>query len=112
MDDEDATRQFPKAMIWNIIDHRTRRHRWASIEAVVEPTFHDNSVADADQAPSEQTYLCEMRDGISLAEAISWANSFDCPTTLYLYDDGAAPLTADDEAEEDKSDSGKEPTSE
>lgn len=98
--DEDDRQQFPKAMIWNIIDKRTRPHRWASVDAVIEPTMHDNGVADADQAPLEQTYLCEVRDGISVAEAIRWANSFDCPTTLYLYDDGDAP-SGDHEAERD-----------
>ena len=104
----DDTQQFPKAMIWNIIDNRTRPYRWACIEAVVEPTVHDNSVKDSDQAPFDRTYLCEVRDGISLAEAIAWANSFDCPTTLYLYDSDL-PVT-EDEAGEAESESGKVPT--
>lgn len=68
---------------------------------MVEPTVHDNGVADADQAPDERTFVHDSMDGISLAEAITWANSFDCPTTLYLYD--AALPSLDDEADEETS---------
>lgn len=79
-------------MIWNIIDHRTRPFRWAKINAIIEATWHDNSVKDADQALSvrpndEVTY--EERKGVSLHEAINWANNQTCPVTLYLYDEGA-----------------------
>ena len=30
----------------------------------------------------------EAREGIDLADAITWANSFACLVTLYLYDEG------------------------
>ncbi|MDB5440873.1 MAG: hypothetical protein JWM33_3300 [Caulobacteraceae bacterium] len=78
-------------MIWNIIDSRTRPYRWASINAIIEATWHDNSVADTDIAPSapvENEVTYEQREGISLHEAISWANNQSCPVTLYLYDLG------------------------
>lgn len=38
-------------MIWNIVDRRSRAFRWKLINAIIEAIEHDNSVADADQAP-------------------------------------------------------------
>jgi hypothetical protein len=79
-------------MIWNVIDRRTRPYRWTKINAIIEATWHDNTVKDTDLAPSvpaadEITY--EEREGISLHDAINWANNQSCPVTLYLYDEGA-----------------------
>ncbi len=78
-------------MIWNIIDKRTRPYRWATVNAIIEATLHDNSVADTDIAPDvpmkdEVTY--DQLEGISLCEAVKWASDRSCPVTLYLYDDG------------------------
>lgn len=30
----------------------------------------------------------DQREGVSLNEAVNWANQQRCPVTLYLYDDG------------------------
>ena len=79
-------------MIWNIIDRRTRPYRWARINAIIEATLHDNSCADTDIAPSvamEDHVTYDDREGISLNEAVNWANAQTCPVTLYLYDEGA-----------------------
>ena len=78
-------------MIWNVIDRRKRAYRWTKINAIVEATWHDNSVNDGDIAPvvddqGEVTY--DQKEGISVHEAINWANSQTCPVTLYLYDEG------------------------
>ena len=76
-------------MIWNIVDRREREYRWKCINAIVEPTWHDNSAKDADQAdswPDEFEY--DERESISLFEAINWAGSLPYPVTLYLYDEG------------------------
>lgn len=78
-------------MICNIIDKRERRYRWKRINAIIEATWHDNTCQDADIAEAaspeiEVTY--DQRESISLAEAVSWANSQACPVTLYLYDEG------------------------
>jgi hypothetical protein len=79
-------------MIWNIIDRRVRPHRWKCINAIVEATWHDNgrsTDSDRDQAesgPDDVTYL--QREGISLADAIAWANSLPGGVTLFLYDEG------------------------
>jgi hypothetical protein len=39
-------------MITNIIDRRKRPYRFWKVNAIVEAAWHDNSVNDADQAPS------------------------------------------------------------
>jgi hypothetical protein len=36
-------------MISNIIDRRKRQYRWKQITAIIEPTYHDNSVDDSDE---------------------------------------------------------------
>src|SRR5690606_13392070 len=87
-----------KAMLWNIIDNRERKNRWACVDAIAEPTMMDNKVHDADQAPAWRTYMVETLDGVSLEEAILWAQGFDCPTTLFLYDGERLPW-ADEEDE-------------
>jgi hypothetical protein len=80
-----------KALIYNIIDHRERPYRWKRINAIIEATSHDNTVADTDIAeppPPEVEMIYDQREGISLNEAISWAHAEICPVTLYLYDEG------------------------
>ena len=79
-------------MICNVIDMRTRPHRWKRVNAIVEATWHDNTVNDADEAAcplpaNEVTY--EERAGVTVEEAVQWAISQPCPVTLYLYDEGA-----------------------
>lgn len=79
------------AMLWNIIDKRTRPYRWREVNAIVEAIEHDNSCADADQAPQShplQTVDYDQREAVSVREAVAWANAQSCPVTLYLYDLG------------------------
>lgn len=78
-------------MIWNVIDRRERPYRWKCINAIIEAVEHDNSCADADQAPASdpaQAIDYDQREGISVQEAIAWANEARCPVALYLYDAG------------------------
>jgi hypothetical protein len=78
-------------MIWNIIDRRSRPYRWRRVNAIVEAVEHDNSVADADRAPTSDCAIVvdyDQVEGVTLAQAIAWANQQTCPVTLYLYDDG------------------------
>ncbi len=78
-------------MIWNIIDRRTRPYRWARINAIIEATCQDNMCADTDIAPepdAETHIVYDEREGVSLNEAINWANTQTCQVTLYLYDEG------------------------
>jgi hypothetical protein len=79
-------------MIWNVVDKRTRPYRWAKINAIIEATWHDNRVPDTDIVPhlkpQEDEVTYDQREGISLHDAVQWANNQTCPVTLYLYDDG------------------------
>ena len=79
-------------MIQNVIDNRKRQHRWKCIDAVAEPTWHDNSVADSDRAePATDESDYEERKRTSISEAIAWAHALPFPVTLHLYDDGESP---------------------
>lgn len=74
-------------MIANVIDNRSLRYRWNRVNAVAEPTWHDNKCPDADQAkPTEDEVDYEERAGISVNEAIKWADDLPYSVTLYLSD--------------------------
>jgi hypothetical protein len=79
-------------MIWNIIDHRRRPYRWRTINAIIEPTYHDNSAADSDQVEEapEDFLVYDKRKNICVADAIQWAESLNFAVTLYLYDQGSS----------------------
>jgi hypothetical protein len=75
-------------VIQNVIDNRKRHHRWKRINAIAEPTWHDNSSADSDKAdPTEGEFDYEERKLLSIADAIAWAQALPFPVTLHLYDD-------------------------
>lgn len=89
-------------MIWNIIDERGNRYRWANVHAIIEPAWHDNSVSGADEVPPanpEADVTFDERHGISVREAIIWANSQISPVTLYLRDDQLVPHSSDREVD-------------
>jgi hypothetical protein len=79
--------------IWNVIDSRKKPYRFAKINVIVEASWHDNFVNNADQAPTQHHFGGELgpsydeKEHITLTEAIQWANSFTGPVTLYLYDE-------------------------
>lgn len=79
-------------MICNIIDSRHRPYRWKRLNAIIEATEHDDNVPDSDRAPDFEDgtdfVVYDQREGVSLAEALAWANGQKCPVTLYLYDEG------------------------
>lgn len=78
-----------QTMIWNVIDRRTRRHRWKCINAIIEAVEQDNACEDADQAPSDPNAITyDQREAVSVADAITWAQSEPSAVTLYLYDEG------------------------
>ena len=72
----------------NIIDYRLRPYRFRKINAIIESTRSDNPCADSDQVPDRypDDPLYDERPHVSLAEALTWANSFGGAVTLYLYD--------------------------
>ncbi|WP_413720169.1 hypothetical protein [Silicimonas sp. MF1-12-2] len=75
-------------MIVNFIDLRSRPYRWSSVLAVVESAAKDNAADDSDKVEFgigvEIDYA--ERDGISVREAVLWADRLDGMVTLYLYD--------------------------
>ncbi len=78
-------------MIWNIIDHRKNKYRWAKIDAIIEDTSHDNIIENSDtvEASPDKTYVqCEDKTNISIHEAICWAEKLPSRVTLFLYDLG------------------------
>ena len=78
-------------MIWNIVDRRARPYRWKTVTAIVEAVDHDNSCADADQAPLSDVMITvdyAALEAVSVQEAVAWAMGQPCPVTLYLYDEG------------------------
>lgn len=75
-------------MLTNIVDGRKNRYAFKKINAVVEATWHDNSVEGADfsEIPEDDGPSYGQKEHVSLAEAITWANEYKTPVTLYLYD--------------------------
>jgi hypothetical protein len=78
-----------RQMIWNIVDRRERCYRWKRVNAIIEPTSHDNCCQDSDQAEEDpDAAVYEQREGISLTKAVAWADAKPYRVTLYLYDEG------------------------
>ena len=73
----------------NIRDGRGRKNRSLKIVTIIEPSCQDNCVEDADQFdwddPNINTGYAQ-RSGLSLYDAVFWANQFRFPVTLYIYD--------------------------
>jgi hypothetical protein len=78
-------------MIANVIDNRKSPYRWKRVNAIAEPAWHDNKCRDADQAERALGELdYEERIGISVNDAIKWANDLPFMVTLYFNDDDIA----------------------
>lgn len=76
-------------MLCNIIDRRERPYRWREVNVVIEATSHDNCVRDADQmTPTDDDLVYDARDGVSLQDAVAWANGHPGAVTMYIYDRG------------------------
>jgi hypothetical protein len=59
------------------------------VDAIVEPTWHDNRCKDSDQAPKNENEMSyDERKGISLSDALTWAANIGIDVTLYIYDEG------------------------
>ena len=75
-------------MIINVMDLRERPYRWKNVCAVVQSASKDNVAEDADQVTQEMGVEIDYaeRDGITVREAVLWADSMGGMVTLYLYD--------------------------
>lgn len=81
----------------NVIDRRKRPYRFANVNAVIEPTCHDNSIDGADQAEGGYAGIgYDEKEHVTVAHACKWAQSFDHAVTLYLYDEDGGIYAADD----------------
>lgn len=75
-------------MLVNIIDRRKHPYRFLKINAIIEPTRHDNRIKDADHANGKDNWIgYDEREHIKLIDAIEWAVTFPDELTLYLYDE-------------------------
>lgn len=89
-------------MLTNIIDHRKRPYRFKKVNAVIEPTRHDNKVKDADQADGKDAWIgYDEKEHVSIAQAIDWAESHHDAVTLYLYDEDSGIYVARGEQHKD-----------
>jgi len=75
----------------NIVDERTHKHNVA-IDAIFEPSTHDNSCKGATQF--EETvapFVYRELYKTTVAEAIAEMDGYRAPITLYMYDFGSNP---------------------
>lgn len=80
----------------NIIDKRKNLYD-PKIDAVFEPSWHDNSIKGAKQTPRQKgddNFSVETLSEIDLGGAIRFANKKwpKLPVTLYIYDPGSDPI--------------------
>ena len=76
-------------MLVNVIDLREREYRWSRVMAVLESATKNNEAEEADQVKPGLGIEIDYaeRTGLSVREAMLWAEKTDGPLTLYLYDD-------------------------
>ena len=78
-------------MLMNVIDLREKPYRWKSVVAVIESAAKNNAAEDADtvdiSAGVEIDYA--EREGLTVREAVLWAEQLQGKVTLYLYDPDA-----------------------
>ncbi|MEM9969999.1 MAG: hypothetical protein AAF762_02715 [Pseudomonadota bacterium] len=77
----------------NVIDLREQPYRWREVVAVLESAFKNNEAEGADKVTGDIGALIDYaeRPGISVREAMQWAEGAGGPVTLYLYDMDADP---------------------
>ena len=75
-------------MLVNVLDLRERPYRWNDVLAVAQNAAEDATAEDADPVP--ETELAQIdyaeREGISVREAILWAEKLDGLVTLSIFD--------------------------
>lgn len=75
-------------MLVNVHDLRERPYRWRSVLAVVQAASKDNEAEDCDKVESAGGVEIDYaeREGISVRDAMHWAEGIGGKVTLYLYD--------------------------
>lgn len=86
--------------VGNIVDRRDNQYN-VEIDAVFEPSWHDNSCSEATNFMqlSDSELTVDHIDDTTVEDAIKHCDTWDLPVTLYLYDKGADPMgfTGEDE---------------
>jgi hypothetical protein len=75
--------------ITNIVDGRRNEFCSIGLQAIIEPSCHDNDQPGAQQFDFDDPKITTGYDeinNVTIAEALEWANTFQFPVTLYLYD--------------------------
>ena len=76
-------------MITNIKDNRQNYAKSHGLDFVIEPSCHDNDLKEAtfyDPDDCRIQFPCKELLNESINSAITWANNFDFPVTLFIYD--------------------------
>jgi hypothetical protein len=75
-------------MLINLIDLRESPYRWKTILAVVESAAKNNRAENADTVESAGGVEIDYaeREGVTVREAVLWAEQLQGKVTLYLYD--------------------------
>ncbi|MDA8586782.1 hypothetical protein N9L47_11040 [Rhodobacteraceae bacterium] len=75
-------------MLANVHDLRERPYRWKTVLAVVQSASKDNVAEDSDRVNSKLGVEIDYaeREGISVRDAVLWAEGMGGMVTLYLYD--------------------------
>lgn len=87
-------------MIANIIDNRTNKYN-VNIDAVFEPSWHDNSIENATQFPQINSIMYEELTATTVQAAINHASQWLYPITFFLYDPESLHQTLNTEFEFD-----------
>ena len=76
-------------MLVNVLDLREKPYRWSDVLAVAQNAAEDNVAEDGDKIPDQgddiQIDYAE-REGVSVREAILWAERLEGLVTLHIYD--------------------------
>lgn len=86
-------------MLINLIDLREAPYRWKTVLAVVESAAKNNSAENADTVENAGGVEIDYaeREGLTVREAVLWAEQLQGKVTLYLYDkdrEWTAPTTS------------------
>lgn len=87
--------------VGNIIDRRNNKYA-VEVDAVFEPSWHDNTTEDATQFfVNKNAFDIENTDNTTVEEAIEYCNTFDFQITVYLYDKDSDPCGSIDETDDE-----------
>lgn len=79
--------------VGNIVDRRDNQYN-VEVDVVFEPSWHDNSCADATNFMQmlDEAFTVDHINDTTIEDAIKHCDTWDLPVTIYLYDKGADPM--------------------